>query len=159
MYNNVIYLLVFTLSTLLNLRAAYDYSFTVMPVELSPTHMVVTPGDTITFSMKTSPSSGLKWDVIQPLRFENKIYEIIESSYTQFQPQSEEEKKYVGMQGTYKIVIRITKLGTEKLQLIYGYPWLFAKIRDKDEQGFYNTRVADAVSVSYVLYSQKSSDL
>ena len=127
--------------------------------EITEKQVIASPGDTITLSMKANPSTGFEWDIVQVLKGENKIYEVKHRLYTPDPPRSEREGQMVGRGGIQVIELQINKIGDEILQLIYGRPWLFDKIQEKDQNGLYNVEVAEASSFLITIHSEESHDL
>ena len=71
------------------------------------------PGDKIKMRMRSNPSTGYSWIILQHLRQENKIYEITETGFDQDVHKDDKQKKMVGVGGYESFVIEVDKVGEE----------------------------------------------
>ena len=57
------------------------------------------------------------------------------------------------------MTLSINQSGKEVVQLVHGRPWLLDKITEKDANGIWNVKPAEAESINIEIISTTSGDL
>ena len=103
--------------TLLSWTRSLEYSFQIT-ADLGDQTVHCHPGDTIKMKMKSNPTTGYNWTILQHLRQENKIYELISTEFEEDTPRDDKHKKMVGVGGYEMFTIEIDKVGEEYLMIL-----------------------------------------
>lgn len=109
--------------------------------------------------MKSNPTTGFSWAITQVLKGENRIYEFSNTAYKEDEPKEERQRHQTGRGGIESQSIKVHMEGSETIQLMYGRPWLFKNIVEKDENGLWNVEPAEGTSIQVIIEAYDHADL